>query len=415
MCDTFHLPSGDQRFFGKNSDRNPREVQVVRLIARRNPSESAVVGGRRLCVPDAGYALVLSCPTWMEGAEMGINEKGVAIGNEAVFSKFPAAPDGVLGMDFLKAALMAAGSATEARDALIALTEGHEQGGNGALKGKLVYDNSYLISGFDGAYILETAGKRWAWRELDGPAVISNSYTIQADYKRLDTASRKSIAPVNDRMACLDESDAGRIADKESWKAYVEKGFKPKLMARLSAGDARRAAIEPALLAAADSGGRQAAFSVLRAHGLSDPDTPGKGRNVCCHDRDLWGNASTASMLVERGTDPTRFVAWFTGASYPCSNLFKPILFDGGFKILWDGFDTDGEAYWKGRRESLRTVAANPAAGDARAADLSAAQDSVGAIVDALDAGADGKALAAAKADISQLVANWDKLAASSR
>ena len=408
MCDTFHLPSGDQRFFGKNSDRNPKEVQVVRLIAHRDPSGSAVVGGRRLCVPDAGYAMVLSCPTWMEGAEMGVNEKGVAIGNEAVFSKFPAAPDGVLGMDFLKAALMAAASATEARDALIALTEGHAQGGNGALKGKLVYDNSYLISGFDGAFILETAGKRWAWRELDGPAVISNSYSIQADYKRLDPASRKSIAPVNERMACLDEADAGRIADKESWKAYVEKGFKPKLMARLSAGDARRAAIEPALMAAADSGGRQAAFSILRAHGLSDPATPGKGRNVCSHDRDLWGNATTASMLVERGTDPTRFVAWFTAASYPCSNLFKPILFDGGFKPLWDGFDTEGEAYWKGRRETLRRVTTNPGAGDAVAADLSAAQGSLGAIVDTLVSGTDNKALGAAQVDISRQVSAWD-------
>ncbi|MGD9939523.1 MAG: hypothetical protein AB7T74_06960 [Clostridia bacterium] len=408
MCDTFHLPSGDQQFFGKNSDRNPREVQVVRLIARRDPSDTAVVGGRNLCTSDAGYAMVLSCPTWMEGAEMGVNEKGVAIGNEAVFSKFPAAPDGVLGMDFLRAALMSAGSAAEARDVLIALTEGHEQGGNGALKGTLVYDNSYMISGFDGAYILETAGKRWAWRELDGPAVISNSYSIQADYKRLDPASRKSIAPVNERMACLDEADAGRLADKESWKAYVEKGFKPKLMARLSAGDARRAAIEPALMAAADTGGRQAAFSILRAHGLSDPMTPGKGRNVCCHDRDLWGNATTASMLIERGTDPTRFVAWFTGASYPCSNLFKPILFDGGFRSLWDGFDTDGEAYWTKRREALRKVAANPAAGDARAADVSAAQDSLGAIVDTLTPGAADKAISAAKAEISRLVAAWD-------
>jgi secernin len=408
MCDTFHLPSGEQRYFGKNSDRNPKEVQVVRQIARRNPSDSAVVGGRRLCVPDAGYAMVLSCPTWMEGAEMGVNEKGVAIGNEAVFSKFPAAPDGVLGMDFLKAALMAAGSAAEARDALIALTEGHEQGGNGALKGKLVYDNSYLISGFDGAYILETAGKRWAWRELEGPAAISNAYSIQADYKRLDPASRKSIAPVNERMACLDEADAGRIADKESWKAYVEKGFKPRLMARLSAGDARRAAIEPALMAAADTGGRQAAFSILRAHGLSDPATPGKGRNVCCHDRDLWGNASTASMLLERGTDPSRFVVWFTSASYPCSNLFKPILYDGGFKPLWDGFDTSGEAYWTNRRDALRKVAANPAAGDAHAAALSAAQDALGAIVDTLIPGADEMKLAAAKTDISQLVASWD-------
>ena len=113
-------------------------------------------------------------------------------------------------------------------------------------------------------------------------------------------------------------------------------------------------------------------------------------------------------MLVERGTDPSRFTAWFTGASYPCSNLFKPIVFDGGFKPLWDGFDTDGEAYWTGRREALRKTATNPSAGDEVAGAVSATQAALGAVVDALPPGADGKALSSAKADIDRLVAAWD-------
>jgi hypothetical protein len=41
----------------------------------------------------------------MRGAEMGINARGVVIGNEAVFSRWKPARDGVLGMDILRLAL----------------------------------------------------------------------------------------------------------------------------------------------------------------------------------------------------------------------------------------------------------------------------------------------------------------------
>lgn len=49
------------------------------------------------------YAVILSKPSWMWGAEMGSNEHGVCIGNEAVWTKIDAdITEKLLGMDLVR-------------------------------------------------------------------------------------------------------------------------------------------------------------------------------------------------------------------------------------------------------------------------------------------------------------------------
>ncbi|OHD16257.1 MAG: hypothetical protein A2Y38_09840 [Spirochaetes bacterium GWB1_59_5] len=408
MCDSFYLPSEGGVFMGKNSDRNPAEPQAFRIIPRREPSVAVTVGPRSFDIRDAGHALAISCPTWMPGAEMGLNGAGVAIGNEAVFSRFKPAPGGVLGMDFVRAALASASSAQEALETLISLTDRYEQGGVGSFKGRLVYNNTYMITGPDGAFVLETAAKRWAWKKLEEPAAISNSYSITDDYKRVDAVTRKAIAVVNERMACLDEADAGRLSDKGSWKDYVENKF----LSRFSAGDARRRAVMGLLSAATLSGGRASVLAVLRAHAAIDPEHPSKPRNVCDHDGDVMGNPTTASILVEY--KPAGAVLWFTGASYACSNLFKPILLtDGEFTPLWTEYDytegsAGGEAYWRARRLAAKRVRRNPFRAENQAGALAEAQSLVFEAVDALSSAPTRDELLAASKKVGALVADWD-------
>ena len=51
------------------------------------------------------HAVVLSKPAWMWGAEMGANEHGVVIGNEAVWTRLTGSEgstERLLGMDLLR-------------------------------------------------------------------------------------------------------------------------------------------------------------------------------------------------------------------------------------------------------------------------------------------------------------------------
>lgn len=55
-------------------------------------------------VPET-YAVVLSRPAWLWGAEMGANEHGVCIGNEAVWGREEICDDeALLGMDLVRSA-----------------------------------------------------------------------------------------------------------------------------------------------------------------------------------------------------------------------------------------------------------------------------------------------------------------------
>ena len=186
MCDTFvALPDatlGGELIFGKNSDRPGGELQDVVAIAVQQHAAGSTLQCTHLEIPQARqtFAVILSKPRWMWGAEMGANEHGVVIGNEAVWTTQPYAESGLLGMDLVRLGLERGATAIEALQVMVGLMEEYGQGGNCAEHFAFNYHNSYLIADPIEAWVLETAGLYWVAENItSGTRSISNSLSIR--------------------------------------------------------------------------------------------------------------------------------------------------------------------------------------------------------------------------------------------
>ncbi|OWK14529.1 hypothetical protein Celaphus_00001192 [Cervus elaphus hippelaphus] len=156
--------------FAKNSDRPRDEVQEVVFV----PAATHAPGSRLQCTyieveqVSKTHAVILSRPSWLWGAEMGANEHGVCIGNEAVWTKEPVGEgEALLGMDLLRLALERGSSAREALHVITVLLEHYGQGGSCREDPTpFCYHNTFLLADRTEAWVLETAGRLWAAQRI---------------------------------------------------------------------------------------------------------------------------------------------------------------------------------------------------------------------------------------------------------
>jgi dipeptidase len=327
MCDTFiattaHTQDGTV-IFGKNSDREPNEAQEVVILPARDFPAGETVRCTYLEIPQVAHthAVLLSKPFWMWGAEMGVNEKGVVIGNEAVFTRITYEKGPALtGMDLLRLSLERSATASEALQTIITLLETHNQGGNCGFTHPFYYHNSFLIADFKEAWVLETAGKEWAAEKVQGVRSISNAITITSKW---DRSSAGLVQQALDKKWCRSREDfsfAGCYSDV--------------IYTRFSSAKHRQVCTTQSLEAKQGKVTLADAMALLRSHGSEGqgwrPDKAVVGAEVCMHSGfgPVRGSQSVASLIVELKAGAMNI--WVTGTSAPCTGIFKPVWLDAG-------------------------------------------------------------------------------------
>ena len=316
MYDTLGKLGTNRSIFAKNSDRSPNEIQISEYHPARD-GLSGNVSCTYISIPQARqtYAVLLSRPAWMWGAEMGINEFGLCIGNEAVFTKGAYGKTGLTGMDMVRLALERSKTAREALHLLISLLETYGQGGNCGFDHDFYYDNAFLVMDRQDLFILETAGKQWVYKRCDA-ANISNRLSIGADGDSYSGGTafdfrRKFTEPVYTTFS-------GSAQRREQLKSCL-----------------------PTLDSVTD------AMGALRQHDsqVTNPFAKGSVSSACMHYGGLVGDHTTASMAVSLDADRT--VVWTTGSSVPCVSLFKPWLFgtEVPLPVIAEG-SRKGDTYW---------------------------------------------------------------------
>lgn len=347
-CDTFVAmadtgPRG-RVLLGKNSDRPVFDAQPLRHLPRRTSTD----GRLRLAhveiddVPESS-AHVGGSPYWCWGHEQGLNEWGVAIGNEALFTRDWAAgvraaeqgsppPAGILGMELVRLGLERGRTAEEALETICALVEEHGQWGSG-VPGRPPasggYDNSFLIADSREAWVLETSGRRWvARRTTSGTLAISNQPTVRTEW---DRASHDLVEHAVDSGWW--QPDPEREFDFA--RAYVDPGT-PLQLSHIRLQRSRHLLREASVSGEVDVA---AAQRVLRDH-YEDTFLGGPYFNaavpdflsLCMHSHPsdfTWGNTAASSVFVLPGDDDQLAHLWWTPVT-PCTGVYIPVFVDAG-------------------------------------------------------------------------------------
>ncbi|MGH8441812.1 MAG: C69 family dipeptidase [Nevskiaceae bacterium] len=380
MCDAQVLVGPDAVWFAKNSDREPSEPQPVMRLPAVAADDAATMRATFIELPQVPrrHAAILSRPVWCWGAEMGVNQRGVAIGSNAIYSKRATRVPALLGMDLVRLGLERGGTAGEALEIIIRLLEQHGQGGPAGIRDKtLCHDSSFLIADALDAWVLETAGRDWVARRISGHYAISNHFTIGTE---------------------RDLRSPGVAAGMDFARAF-DTTLVP-LFAR--AARRRELSLHHLRRAAAPSFDRMA-FQ-LRAH-QRDNEDPADGSNadVCMHAAGLIRRHQTTGSMIARlaAAGPT---AVFTGTSAPCLSIFRPTAFEGEFSVLTPA-DKQVEALLWRRHELLHRRALGDPSLRLR---LRATRDEIEAKVFELLASPQPDAGALARAD--RLAAAWHKV-----
>ncbi len=316
-CDTSvvlpPLTANGEVIFAKNSDRSPNESQPLRHFSRQSHPTGSTLRTQYLTIPqvETTWEMIASAPYWLWGCEMGVNEWGVTIGNEAVHTREPSHEPALIGMDLVRLGLERAQIAREAVDVIGSLIERYGQGGSCEASSFRTYQNSFIVADATSAWILETAGHRWVATAVNERGALSNLLTIGEPWDLSSPGIREH-------------------AESQGWW-QDEGGFAAAYQDPDTDLTTRTCRLERAreILGAYQTGiDVPDMMAVLRDHGDRDlPIGPEPLPTICMHANPAFAGETAAGMVVRIRPDRPRLLATtiWTAFGSPCLSLFRPV------------------------------------------------------------------------------------------
>lgn len=367
-CDTLvalsDATNGGPVLLGKNSDRPAFDSQPLRFHPRRRPAGRLALA--YVEVPDTAesYAHLGGSPYWCWGHEIGLSEHGVAIGNEALFTRDlasnvaaarggEAVRPGILGMELVRLGLERGRTAEQAVGVMTDLVERYGQWGSGvpcrsAADG--AYDNSYLVADAREAWVLETSGRRWVAKRVErGTWAVSNQPTIRTDW---DDASTDLVEHAIGRGWWPRDGEVGF----DFARAYADPGTP------LQASHIRLSRSRELLREATGAGGVtvRRVERILRDH-YEDTFLGGPYftaalpdfLTLCMHSHPAgftWGNTASSSVCVLPRDGGGLPHMWWTPLT-PCTGVYLPVFVDAATVPV--SFTRAGSVGERGRPEDV--------------------------------------------------------------
>ncbi len=354
MCDTVVALGNTTKdgaiIFAKNSDRQPNEPLLhVRIPSKTYPNHTTL----RCTYIDIEqveetYEIFIAKPSWMWGCEMGTNEHGLTIGNEAVFTKEKVNKTGLLGMDLVRLALERCQTVEEAINCITSLLEKYGQGGNCGYEKPFTYHNAFLICDKNGAWVLETAGPYWAAEKVRDIRAISNRLTIGENF---DLSHPELVSHAIEKGW-----------HKEGETFHFAKSYSDFLFTKFSGSKERSSCAAEMLRAEKGTITPATMKEILRSHLDASKDVHINAfsvKSICMHAGFFYGDQTTGSYMISLKENQP-ITGWVTGSSTACISIFKPTYFSEGPRNF---FFEDEEAslnYWLEREQIHRSLMKAP-------------------------------------------------------
>lgn len=326
MCDTLCMVGRGGTLFAKNSDRPVAEPQVLDLLTPRpgqRPGTSPSLATQYIRITDTGarWTTVASRPTWLWGAEHGVNAAGLAVGNEKIFTVDDPRPvePALLGMDLVRLALERAATASEGVEVIAGLLDDYGQGGSGEARSYEPYWSSFLLADPVSAWVVETSADTWAAEPVERSAAISNVVSLGTGWTRAST----DVVSGADWDAWRDPAVPTAIADHRRavtsrCAATLTPVAEPSAAAAEVVSHLRHHGTKP-------WGAPASPAALGEVHPEPVPDGVGddfSGITVCMHVRDY--QATTASMLAWMPEDGDAPIRLWASLGSPCATALLP-------------------------------------------------------------------------------------------